>query len=133
MADFQVTGVLEGFKTLETAMVVTVSELRLGYKKKNGTQVNEQVLTWTIVFKPYFKKYISNNFYSGMLVQVKGMVFPFKKVGGEEYVDGCTVIGQTINVATHQKNVRKEKQILRQSQAHNNTTPNLEDFMLSDF
>lgn len=132
MADFQVLGRIEGCRYGETNVSVIVSEYKMGYKKQDGTKKSEKYITWKCIFKPYFKKFIATHFSEGMLVQIKGEILPYAIHNGEE-TDGYSVLGQTINLASFQKNLRREIKMLKESQAHTTGTPNLEDYNTPDF
>lgn len=132
MADFQLLGRIEGCRYGETNVTVTLSEYKAGFKKNDGTRVEEKYITWKCIFKPYFKKFISSHFTSGMLVLVKGEIFPYAIHNGEE-TEGYSMLGQTINLASFPKNLRREIKMLKESQAHSTGTPNLEDYNTPDF
>lgn len=132
MADFQLTGRIEGVRFSDAAVFVMMSEYRMGYKKSDGTRVPETYNLWTVVYKDYFKKYIAEHFSKGMLVTVKGEVQPYRKVG-DEFKDGYTVIGQTINLAAYHKDIRTERKMQKESQLHSTGTPDYASYRKEDF
>lgn len=133
MADVQLYGFIEGIRFTENGVIVTVSERRLGYKKKDGTIVDEDVLLWHVVFKAYFKKYISSHFSSGMLVKIKGMILPYSKEH-DEIVEGYSFIGQTIDLSPYPKNtLRRDMKIIKESELNTTERPNIDEFMKDDF
>lgn len=134
MANFSVIGILEGVKYAPDSAIVTVSEYRRGYKKGDGTVVDESVLAWKVVYKAYFKKYISSNFHTGALVAVKGEISPYALRNGE-MVDGYAIKGQTLDLASYPKNLRRERKMLRESQLSNpdNSRPDVASYGEDDF
>ena len=134
MADINILGHIDGIRYTDTCVYVTLSETRLGYKRADGVKVDNDVLTWCVVYKPYFKKYIASHFASGMLVRVKGIALPYvrHKDGGIE--EGYTVIGQTIDLAAYPNaHIRREKKMIEASMASPIGEPNVEAFEAPDF
>ena len=133
MADFTVIGYINNIKYLQDSCLVFLDEFRKGFRKKDGTIVDDKYLSWTCIFKPYFKKYINEQFNKGMLVQVKGEIMPYA-IEKEHLVDGYSVIGQTINVASYPRaSVKQEAKMIKDSQMHARETPDLEGFNAPDF
>ena len=128
MADFTVIGYINNIKYLQDSCLVFLDEFRKGFRKKDGTIVDDKYLSWKCIFKPYFKKYINEQFNKGMLVQVKGEIMPYA-IEKEHLVDGYSVIGQTINVASYPRaSVKQEAKMIKDSQMHARETPDLEGF-----
>lgn len=133
MADFTVIGYINNIKYLQDSCLVFLDEFRKGFRKKDGTIVDDKYLSWKCIFKPYFKKYINEQFNQGMLVQVKGEIMPYA-IEKEHLVDGYSVIGQTINVASYPRaSVKQEAKMIKDSQMHARETPDLEGFNAPDF
>lgn len=133
MADFTVIGYINNIKYLQDSCLVFLDEFRKGFRKKDGTIVDDKYLSWKCIFKPYFKKYINEQFNKGMLVQVKGEIMPYA-IEKEHLVDGYSVIGQTINVASYPRaSVKQEAKMIKDSQMHASETPDLEGFNAPDF
>ena len=133
MADFTVIGYINNIKYLQDSCLVFIDEFRKGFRKKDGTIVDDKYLSWKCIFKTYFKKYINEQFNKGMLVQVKGEIMPYA-IEKEHLVDGYSVIGQTINVASYPRaSVKQEAKMIKDSQMHASETPDLEGFNAPDF
>ena len=133
MADFTVTGYINNIKYLQDSCLVFLDEFRKGFRKKDGTIVDDKYLSWKCIFKTYFKKYINEQFNQGMLVQVKGEIMPYA-IEKEHLVDGYSVIGQTINIASYPRaSVKQEAKMIKDSQMHASETPDLEGFNAPDF
>ena len=133
MADCTVIGYINNIKYLQDSCLVFLDEFRKGFRKKDGTIVDDKYLSWKCIFKPYFKKYINEQFNQGMLVQVKGEIMPYA-IEKEHLVDGYSVIGQTINVASYPRaSVKQEAKMIKDSQMHASETPDLEGFNAPDF
>lgn len=133
MADFTVIGYINNVKYLQDSCLVFINEFRKGFRKKDGTIVDDKYLSWKCIFKPYFKKYINEHFNQGMLVQVKGEIMPYA-IEKEHFVDGYSVIGQTINVSSFPRaSVKQEQRMIKDSQMHASETPDLEGFNAPDF
>ena len=133
MADFTVIGYINNIKYLQDSCLVFLDEFRKGFRKKDGTIVDDKYLSWKCIFKPYFKKYINEQFNQGMLVQVKGEIMPYA-IEKEHLIDGYSVIGQTINLASYPRaSVKQEAKMIKDSQMHASETPDLEGFNAPDF
>lgn len=133
MADFTVIGYINNIKYLQDSCLVFLDEFRKGFRKKDGTIVDDKYLSWKCIFKPYFKKYINEQFNQGMLVQVKGEIMPYA-IEKEHLVDGYSVIGQTINIASYPRaSVKQEAKMIKDSQMHASETPDLDGFNAPDF
>ena len=133
MASFESISFISTIKYLPDAVLVFLDEFHKGYRKANGEIVDDKYLTYKTVWKPYFKKYISEHFGNGMLVQVKGEMLPYSIEKGNIVV-GYTVIGQHITLASFpRQSVKQEQKMIKESQLHGNGTPNLEAYNEPDF
>ena len=132
MADIQILGCVRSVRYLEDSCIVKVEEVKRGYKRANGEYVDDKSYQWTIVFKEYFKKYISTHFHDGQIVQIKGEILPYAISHGE-LVDGYSAFGQTINLASMPKYVKREAKMLKESQENVDDTPSLGTYMQDDF
>ena len=133
MADFTVIGYINNIKYLQDSCLVFLDEFRKGFRKKDGTIVDDKYLSWKCIFKPYFKKYINEQFNQGMLVQVKGEIMPYA-IEKEQLVNGYSVIGQTVNIASYPRaSVKQEQRMIKDSQMHASETPDLDGFNAPDF
>lgn len=135
MADITLYGHIVGIRYKETCVNVTLVERKLGYKKKDGTKVKDELLTFVVTFKPYFKKYISSFFSTNMLVKVKGFLLPYIKTNENEVSsDGFTIIGQTIDIAPYPStNMVQERKLIKESQNDVVAQPDLNDYNQPDF
>lgn len=133
MASFECVGFIRSVKYLPESVIVFIDEFKKGYKKADGTVVEDRYLTFKTVCGKYFKKYISEHFSNGMLVQVKGDVYPYAVEQGK-MLDGYSVIGQAINLFSYPRaSVRQEQKMIRESQASSMGTPDLEAYSEPDF
>lgn len=133
MASFEVIGLVNTIKYMPDHCLVFIDEFKKGYKKQDGTRVEDRYISWKCIFKPYFKKYINEHFSNGMLVQVKGEVMPYA-IDHERLVDGYSVIGQTINMASYPKSMLKqERRMIKESLENSSERPNLQDHLTPDF
>lgn len=132
--DINFLGHIEGIRYIETSVIVTASERRQGYKKKDGTFVNDETLSYIFIFKPYFKSYIASHFSKGMLVKIKGIMLPYAKDSQGNTIEGYTLLGQTIDMATYQtNNMRVERKIMMSGKNGGEDAPDLERYKESDF
>lgn len=133
MASFEVIGLVNTIKYMPDHCLVFIDEFKKGYKKQDGTRVEDRYISWKCIFKPYFKKYINEHFSNGMLVQVKGEVMPYA-IDHERLVEGYSVIGQTINMASYPKSMLKqERRMIKESLENSSERPNLQDHLTPDF
>lgn len=133
MASFSVIGFVEGVRVLPDSCILFLSEYKKGYKKVDGTIVDDKYVSWKIIFKGYFIKYITSHFGKGMLVEVKGEVLPYAIEHGQA-VEGVSVIGQTCNMYSYPRyNVKLEKKMIKESQLASDEHPNLEAYNQPDF
>lgn len=134
MADVIIFARINGIRYTDTAAIVTASERRAGYKKQDGTIVNEELLTWRIVYKPYFKSYIAKHFSENMLVKITGTLLPYTRDRDGNITHGYTILGDTLNLAAHQTAyLREERKRIKESQSHSLGTPNLAEYNAPDF
>lgn len=132
--DYQFLGHIEGVRYTETSVVIVACERRKGYKKKDGTIVDDELLTFRFLFNNNYRKYISEHFSRGMLVKIKGFMLPYAKDHEGHIIDGFTCIGQCIEIASYpSNNVRIEKRMVKESQKTSTETPRLEEFESPDF
>lgn len=133
MAAFQLIGFINTIKYLPDALLVYVDEYKRGYKKQDGTIVSEKYMTWKIIFKSYFRKYVSAHFGDGMLVEIKGDILPYA-IEKDKLIEGYSVIGQTINMASYPKStVKREIKMIKDSQSSTDEIPDLESYIEPDF
>ena len=133
MAAFSVIGFIDAVKILPDSCILFLSEYKKGYRKSDGTIVDDKYVSWKVIYKGYFIKYITSHFGKGMLVEVKGEVLPYAIEHGQA-VEGVSVIGQTCNLYSYPRyNVKQELKMIKESQIASNEQPDLEDFNTTDF
>lgn len=133
MAAFSVIGFVDGIKPIKGACLLYLSEFKKGYRKADGERVEDRYNSWKIIFKEYFQKYLLDHFGKGMLVEVKGEIFPYA-VEHNKAVEGVSILGQTCNLFSYPRSdVKQELKMMRESQDAFDEKPNLEEFMKSDF
>ena len=135
MASYQVVGFIDNIKYLPNkgGCLVFVSEFKRGYKKQDGSIVDDKYLSWKCIFKQGLVKYINEHFSNGMLVEVKGEVMPYA-IDHEKVVEGYSVIGQTINLASFPKSmIKQEAKMIKESLENTKEMPNLQEHMRPDF
>ena len=135
MASFLVSGFINNIKYLPSqgGCLVFVSEYKNGYKKKDGTMVEDKYLVWKCIFRQGLVKYISEHFNTGMLVEVKGEVLPYAIEHGQAG-EGVSEIGQTCNLYSYPRyNAKQELKMIKDSQLASSEQPNLESFNQPDF
>lgn len=133
MASFSVIGFVENIKPLPQSCLLFVSEYKKGYKKQSGEYVDDKYLSWKIVFGAYFKKYLLDNFSKGMLVEVKGEVFPYSVEHGE-MKDGLSIIGQCCNAYSYpRQSAKQEMKMIKESQIGSKEAPDLSAYNEPDF
>ena len=135
MADIQIYGHIANIKYQKECILIFIDERKRGYRKHDGTVVNDTILSWKCIFSRNEKKreYIDKYFNTGMLVKVKGEVLPYATEQGN-IADGYSVLVQTINVAAYpSNNLRHEQKMQKESQLHSNGTPDLESYNEPDF
>lgn len=133
MADIQVTGFISQIKYIQDAVLMFVDEYKKGYKKPNGDVVDDKYISWKVIFKNGLRNYINKFFGNGMLVTIKGEVFPYA-IEKEKLVDGYSFVGQTLNIASYPRSsVKQEIRMQKESQQHSLGAPDLDDFNSPDF
>ena len=60
MASWESISFINTIKYLQDAVIVYLDEFHAGYKKSDGTRVEDKYLSFKTVWKPYFKKYIAD-------------------------------------------------------------------------
>ena len=127
-------GHIEAIRYTDTAILITVSERRLGYRKKDGSIVDDEILNYKIIFKLGMRAYISKFFDTGMLVSIKGIVLPYAKDHQGNIVEGYSIIGETMSRAAYpSKGIRNEKRAIKESQISSSGTPDLDSYNEPDF
>ena len=133
MASFQCIGFIDAIKILQDSCILFLSEYKKGYRKTDGTVVDDKYHSWKVIFKGYFIKYLTTHFGKGMLVEVKGDIIPYSIEHGE-IIEGYSVMGQTCNVFSYPRYaVKQERKMIKESQMNNNETPDLESYNKPDF
>lgn len=133
MADFSVTGYINTIKYLQDGCLVYIDEIKAGFKRKDGTYVDDKVFQWRCIFNAYFKKFINEHFSENMFVQVKGEIMPYA-ITHDEIIEGYSVLGQCINRASYPKqSKRREIKQIKDSTMHDIGTPNVDEYMRKDF
>ena len=133
MASWQCIGLVDAVKVLPDACILFLSEYKKGYKRSDGTVVDDKYHSWKVIFKGYFIKYITTHFGKGMLVDVKGDIVPYAIEHGQ-VTDGYSVIGQTCNMFSYPRySVKQENKMIKESIENSNAIPDLESFNQPDF
>lgn len=133
MASWQCVGFVDAVKVLPDACILFLSEYKKGYKKTDGTMVDDKYHSWKIIFKGYFIKYLTTHFNKGMLVEVKGDIIPYAIEHGQ-IIDGYSIIGQTCNLFSYPRySVKQEQKMIKDSMANADAAPDLESFNSPDF
>lgn len=110
-----------------------MDEFKQGFKRGNGEVVDDKYIQWKIVFKGYFKNYISKHFSDGMLVDIYAEVLPYA-IEQSVTVDGYSCIGKTIDRSSYPRSGAKhEIRMVKESQMHSNTKPDLDGYNEPDF
>lgn len=135
MASITIIGIIENVKYLPNGggCFVFMSEFRKGYRKSDGSRVDDKYMSWKVIFKQGLVSYINNHFSNGMVVEVKGEVLPYAIENGNT-VDGYSVIGQTMNMFSIPRPYqRQEARMQKDSQLHSSGRPDLESYNEPDF
>ena len=133
MASFQVIGFIDAIKYQQGFCFVFVSEFKKGFKKRDGIIVDDKYVQWKVIFKQGLVKYINEHFSNGMLVEVKGEILPYA-VEHDKIIEGYSVIGQTINVASYPRaSIRQEAKMVKDSLLHSDEQPDLDTYNQPDF
>ena len=133
MASFSVIGFVDTVKILPDSCILFLSEYKKGYRKADGTTVEDKYHSWKVIFKGYFIKYLTTHFNKGMLVEVKGDIVPYSVEHGQ-IVDGYSVIGQTCNLFSYPRySVKQEQRMIKESMENSDAVPDLDSFRQPDF
>lgn len=135
MAAINIIGIVEKVKYLPNngGCFVFLSEYKRGYRKSDGTRVDDKYLSWKCIFKQGLVKYISEHFGNGMVVEVKGDVLPYA-IEHDNIVEGYSVIGQTMNLfSVPRAQLRQEQRMIKESMQHSTEKPNLDEYNQPDF
>lgn len=135
MAAINIIGFIESIRYIanQGGCFVFLSEFKSGYKRKDGTRVEDRYLSWRVVFKQGMVKYINENFANGMLVEIKGDAVPYA-VERDQIVDGYSVIGQCINRFSYPRlGVKEERKMIKESMEHASIVPDLQGHNEPDF
>lgn len=133
MASFECIGFISQIVYRPDSVFLIIDEYHKGYRKSDGTNVDDKYVTFKVIYKPYFKKYLSEHFAKGMLVKVKGEVLPYTVEHGE-IKEGISCIGETCNLYSYPRaSVKQEAKMIKESQMHDTSSPNLEEYNTPDF
>lgn len=133
MASWETTAFINNIRYLPDSVIVYLDEYHNGYTKADGTIIEEKYVSFKTIWKPYFKSFISKHFGNGMLVNVKGDMLPYAVEKGKT-VDGYTIIGQCINLASYPRySVKQEQTMIKESQANDPSVPDLRGYFDPDF
>ena len=133
MAAFQVVGFIDALKVLNDSCILFLSEYKKGYKKSDGTIVDDRYHSWKIIYKGYFIKYLTTHFSKGMLVEVKGDIVPYAIEHGE-VTEGYSVLGETCNMFSYPRySIKQERKMIKESQTNSDEKPDLDGYNQPDF
>ena len=133
MNRFIVQGFINTIKYLPDACVVYIDDFKKGYKKTNGEIVDDKYISWKIIFKGYFKKYISEHFSNGMLVEIDADMYPYAIHNGK-IIEGYSCLGKTIDIASYPRSsVKQEIRMIKESQQTSSGIPDLDTYNSPDF
>lgn len=133
MASWQCIGFVDAIKVLPDSCILFLSEYKKGYKKSDGTIVEDKYHSWKVIFKEYFIKYLTTHFGKGMLVEVKGDIVPYSIEHGQ-ITEGYSIIGQTCNIYSYPRYaVKQENKMIKESMDGTCEQPDLESFNQPDF
>ena len=133
MASWQCIGFVDAIKVLPDSCILFLSEYKKGYKKADGTIVDDKYHSWKVIFKGYFIKYLTTHFGKGMLVEVKGDIVPYSIEHGQ-ITEGYSIIGQTCNIYSYPRYaVKQENKMIKESMDGTYEQPDLESFNQPDF
>ena len=134
MASFTLCGHIEAIRYTENSVIVTVSEVRNGYKDGSGRIVDNEILMWRVLFPKGMQSYISKFFSKGILVDVYGIPKPYAKDREGNLVDGYTILGKNIDRAAYQRTSTKmERKLIKDSQMASDEQPDLDAYNQPDF
>jgi hypothetical protein len=133
MASWQCVGFVDAVKILPDACILFLSEYKKGYKRSDGTVVEDKYHSWKVIFKGYFIKYLTTHFGKGMLVEVKGDIVPYAIERGQ-VVEGFSIMGQTCNMFSYPRySVKQEQRMIKESMDNTDEHPDLESYNQPDF
>ena len=133
MAAFSVIGFIDAVKILPDSCILFLSEYKKGYKKSDGTTIDDKYHSWKVIFKGYFIKYLTTHFGKGMLVEVKGDIVPYAVEHGE-ITEGYSIMGQTCNMYSYPRySVKQENKMIKESMDGTYEQPDLESYNQPDF
>ena len=133
MASFSVIGFIDSIKIAGNGCLLFLSEFKKGYRKQGGESVCDRYVSWKVVFPPYFKKYLTEHFGNGMLVEVKGEVLPYAVEHGTA-VDGISVFGQCVNLFSYPRSAPKsECRMVKDGDSDDGEMPDVGGFTAPDF
>ena len=136
MASFLCNGFIERISYLpnQGGCIVYLSEFKKGFRKKDGTVVDDRYLPWKVMFRQTMSKYIGDHFHDGMLVEVKGEVLPYAIEHEQVIESGYSVLGQCINVTAYPRyTAKREQTLIKSTQKMDEETPDVEGFNQPDF
>jgi len=134
MASFTLHGHIESVRYTENSVIVTISEVRSGYRDGSGRIVDNEILMWKVLFSKGMQSYISKFFFKGILVDVYGIPKPYAKDKDGNLVDGYTILGKSIDRAAYQRTSTKlEKRFIKDSQLASDEKPDLDSYNQPDF
>lgn len=134
MASFTLHGHVESVRYTENSVIVTISEVRSGYRDGSGRIVDNEILMWKVLFSKGMQSYISKFFFKGILVDVYGIPKPYAKDRDGNLVDGYTILGKSIDRAAYQRTSTKlEKRLIKDSQLASDEQPDLDSYNQPDF
>ena len=61
MASFECVGFINQIKFLPDSVFLFLDEYHKGYKKNDGTTVEDKYVSFKVIYKPYFKKFLKRN------------------------------------------------------------------------
>lgn len=133
MASWQCIGFVDAIKVLPDSCILFLSEYKKGYKKSDGTTIDDKYHSWKVIFKGYFIKYLTTHFGKGMLVEVKGDIVPYAVEHGE-ITEGYSIMGQTCNMYSYPRySVKQENKMIKESMDGTYEQPDLESYNQPDF
>jgi hypothetical protein len=134
MASFECIGLISQIVYRNDNVFLYLDEFHKGYKKSDGTKIDDKYITYKVIYKPYFKKYFANHFAKGMLVKVKGEVFPYVIEHGKVLDSGMSIIGDTCNMYSYPRaSVKQEMRMIKDSQEMSDELPDIDNFNAPDF
>ena len=134
MASFTLCGHIESIRYTENSVIVTVSEVRNGYKDGSGRIVDNEILMWKVIFPKGMQSYISKFFSRGILVDIYGIPKPYAKNKEGDIIEGYTILGKNIDRAAYQRTSTKmERKLIKDSQMASDEQPDLDAYNQPDF